>query len=231
MRREDTCSAWGCRPLQPPPTRGRMKRRIAKLTVLLVLGAIINVAVAWGCAAWGSSPLQSANRVDCVSKAWPIAVPNDWKTPRSGSKYHGFGSDVVFVVGQETLDPPELLMFRAGWPTRSMSWHAWLDTMRNARGFQFYETGDIWADGIDLQPADADHYMKNWRRLPVRPIWAGSALNTILYAAIIWLLFFAPFKLRRWRRIKRGLCPACAYHVGASETCTECGNPIAVKTA
>jgi predicted amidophosphoribosyltransferase len=52
-----------------------------------------------------------------------------------------------------------------------------------------------------------------------------------LYAAILWMLFAAPFALRRWRRIKRGLCPACAYPVGASDVCTECGKPVKPREA
>ena len=59
--------------------------------------------------------------------------------------------------------------------------------------------------------------------VPLLPIWPGFAINTIFYAAILWLLFAAPFKVRRWRRTRLGLCPACAYPVGESETCTECG--------
>ena len=64
------------------------------------------------------------------------------------------------------------------------------------------------------------------RPLPLRPVWPGFAINTLFYAAILWggwLLLAAPFALRRRRRIKRGLCPACAYPVGASDVCTECG--------
>jgi hypothetical protein len=54
-------------------------------------------------------------------------------------------------------------------------------------------------------------------------IWPGFAINTLFYAGILWLLFAAPIALRRRRRIKRGLCPACAYPVGTSNKCTECG--------
>ncbi|MCI0362901.1 MAG: hypothetical protein L0219_03415, partial [Phycisphaerales bacterium] len=67
------------------------------------------------------------------------------------------------------------------------------------------------------------------KRLPIKPIWPGFAINTILYAAILWLLFAAPGLVRRRRRIKHGLCPACAYPIGASETCTECGKPVSPK--
>jgi hypothetical protein len=61
---------------------------------------------------------------------------------------------------------------------------------------------------------------------PLRPIWPGFAINTLFYAGILWLLLAAPFTLRRRRRIKRGLCAACAYPVGASEICTECGKAV-----
>src|SRR5262245_36915851 len=54
------------------------------------------------------------------------------------------------------------------------------------------------------------------RVLPLMPLWPGFAINTVFYAAILWLLFAFPFALRRRRRIKRGLCPACAYPVGDS---------------
>ena len=51
----------------------------------------------------------------------------------------------------------------------------------------------------------------------------GFAINTVFYAVVLWLLFAAPLALRRRRRIKRGLCPKCAYPVGTNKRCTECG--------
>jgi hypothetical protein len=67
------------------------------------------------------------------------------------------------------------------------------------------------------------------RFIPYIPIWPGFAINTMFYAGILWLVFAAPFALRRRRRIKRGLCPACAYPVGESDVCTECGKPLRCK--
>jgi len=61
------------------------------------------------------------------------------------------------------------------------------------------------------------------RALPLCPIWPGFGINTAFYAVVLWLLFAVPSSLRRWRRIRRGLCPKCAYPVGTSEVCTECG--------
>ncbi len=62
--------------------------------------------------------------------------------------------------------------------------------------------------------------------IPYAPIWPGFAVNTILYAAILWLLICGPFALRRFIRVKRGLCPACAYPMGESAVCSECGKAL-----
>src|SRR5439155_10389402 len=62
--------------------------------------------------------------------------------------------------------------------------------------------------------------------LPLAPTWPGFAINTMFYAATLWLLFAAVrFVCRLFirGRIKRGLCPACAYPIGVSPMCTECG--------
>ncbi len=60
--------------------------------------------------------------------------------------------------------------------------------------------------------------------LPLGPIWPGFAINTIFYAAILWLPF-APFQLRRNLRVKHGLCIKCGYDLRGTEheVCPECG--------
>ena len=65
------------------------------------------------------------------------------------------------------------------------------------------------------------------RVLPLWPLFPGFAINTIFYAAVLWVLFTAPFTLRRWRRIKRGQCASCGYSLRGTSggTCPECGKP------
>jgi hypothetical protein len=62
--------------------------------------------------------------------------------------------------------------------------------------------------------------------LPLQPLWPGFGINTIFCAALLWLPFAAFGRIRRRRRIKRGLCPACAYPVSDSAVCTECGKAV-----
>ena len=69
------------------------------------------------------------------------------------------------------------------------------------------------------------------RALPYRPIWPGFAVNTIFYAAILWLLIPGPFVLRRFIRQRRGICPACAYPMGETGVCTECGQDLPTRAA
>ncbi len=61
--------------------------------------------------------------------------------------------------------------------------------------------------------------------LPLCPVWPRFAVNTLFYAAILWLLIPGPFALRRLIRRRRGLCPACGYDLrhGEHEACPECG--------
>jgi hypothetical protein len=66
---------------------------------------------------------------------------------------------------------------------------------------------------------------------PFGPLWPGFAINTIFYAAMLWLLWIAPGKIRRFiivrGRIRRHRCPACGYQIapggGIGPVCSECG--------
>ena len=63
--------------------------------------------------------------------------------------------------------------------------------------------------GFGFLAADPDQSGAEWvianDALRLRLIWPGFAINTIFYAAILWLLVCGPFALRRHIRHKRGL--------------------------
>ncbi len=63
--------------------------------------------------------------------------------------------------------------------------------------------------GFGFLSVDPDQSGAEWvianDAVPVRLIWPGFAVNTIFYAAILWLLVCGPFTLRRHIRRKRGL--------------------------
>jgi hypothetical protein len=52
-------------------------------------------------------------------------------------------------------------------------------------------------------------------------VFVGGVLSMICSLMLIQL-----GRVLRHSRIKPGLCPACAYPVGSSPVCTECGKPL-----
>ena len=103
---------------------------------------------------------------------------------------------------------------------------------------EYYEDLDLipiqiqWGRTAVGWPTDSLGY--TWdepRPWSLHPIWPGFAVNTLFYAAVLWLLIPGPFVLRRVIRVKRGLCPACAYPMGESAVCSECGKALAVRAS
>ena len=120
-----------------------MKRRVLIVLLLLVAGAIVNVAVAF------------------------ISVRDEYDVPDSAP------------------------VLAAGWPLRVFE----------------REHGD---------------------RGPGEAFWFGVTVNTLIFAGCLSLVVVTWLPLRNRSRIKRGLCPKCAYPVGTNKRCTECG--VTVKS-
>jgi hypothetical protein len=95
----------------------------------------------------------------------------------------------------------------------SLEWHSCVD--RNAR--TVYENHSI------SLPQRWPFVVSRVVRLPTKPIVLGTVVNSLGYAVVVALSAQFIMMLLRRLRIKRGLCPACAYPVGAGGTCTECG--------
>lgn len=65
---------------------------------------------------------------------------------------------------------------------------------------------------------------------PLSVLPFGFFANTIFYAIIIFLLFLALGGFRGRIRLYRKLCPQCAYPIGVSTFCTECGKTLSKLT-
>ena len=116
--------------------------------------------------------------------------------------FHLESAKITFGGGQSVVQ----FVVIAGWPLTCSSYE-----YRSYGG-----VGSI-AGGLKLD---------GWpRALPLRPVWPGFAINTLFYAAILWLIIPGPFVLRRLIRRRRGLCPACGYDLrhAEHEACPECG--------
>src|SRR5262245_22651601 len=236
-----------CMGLPPPATPApsaitNVKRRVLKLSLFLLAGAIINVAVAWGVALWtdptkrpgdiASSMLSDTDfgeiaRVDATGyvlinfsrshhsagsgKALPNVARVDIKSelPAWSGLRRPHAEYVRASIDHDGVSEHRQVL-ASGWPClglwRSMFWTV-LQALQNVifyRGLQggFSTSLSPWQGLIE-------------RVAPMRPIWPGFALNTLIYATALWLAVAGPALVRRQLRRMRGRCPACGYPVGS----------------
>jgi hypothetical protein len=210
-----------------------MRRAILSAMLFLLLGVIANVAVAWTLALWHSpnlmylpgtkmtgtpskSPVWESRQFNvryAVSMhsevGWFTYPPIDWQPPSWSIASEPPPDEAVKQVASVQEQA-------CGWPMLSvLSRRSW------------DRDGEHVLFGFPI----GERYRRCHRILPVLPIWTGFAINTVFYGAILWLLFAAartPGAVRRWQRVRRGLCPVCAYPVGPgkSANCSECGKPV-----
>jgi len=220
-----------------------VRRRLLIVAAFLLAGAVVNVAVAWGCAvlvdftvaqsevggAKGSAhdwviwhhDARAALRIRALATSGNVDEHEQY--PQHSWMLPSWGPLAVQVRLQQEDEPFLRIADAYGWPRYSM-WSAfgwdtahWPNVMIDPR----------WS-AILVESPMGRNYGETLRALPLRPIWAGFALNTLFYAAILWLLICGPLALRRFTRVKRGLCPGCAYPRGELNLCSECGKALVV---
>src|SRR5262245_17895036 len=201
-----------------------MKRRAVKLVVFLLAGAIVNVGVAWGCVLGvppifrhidgmlGQREISDQEALAAVAAALGKDRCIDPETVYA-TRYSRVGWERQDFAGGQPEEPEDLSILAAGWPCYSVRGH-WYGNLREEK-----HVGAIRVPRV-LTPSPFVDFV------PFHPIWPGFAINTVFYAAIVWLVFATPIRFRRWRRIKRGLCARCGYPVGSSALCSECGEKI-----
>ncbi len=200
-----------------------MKRRIITVLIFLLRGALINVAAAWGACLANLYGDISEIEPDAVASLWSRYAPPHWPAPDSnyngGERAESFlrtflrtGPHKPVAASDTGPDAYFVHSVNVGWPLRSL------------------EGGDAFT--VAYSEVNKD-YLTNiyiWGRpdrdevwFPIGVIWPGVVINTLFYAAILWILIRGPFVLRRYLRKKRGLCSACGYPRGKSSVCSECG--------
>lgn len=211
-----------------------MKHRLFKLVLFLILGAMVNVAVAWGCAYWigltsviarETSPKRYSmstwqvfghfDRIGASRMGWrlpPFIVIDDVRTLNIDSYIQTLPQeDVPHMQLGEVLD-------RRGFPMLSMECEFINTTDKPWNPIYQVEYGIM----LETTPGSDE---RGLRAIPLRIIWLGFVLNTIIYAVLLWLLTLGPFTARRMIRSKRGRCIKCGYDLrGDFELgCPECG--------
>jgi hypothetical protein len=198
-----------------------MKRRLFKLGLWIVAGAIVNVAVAWGISQYEFAVTDDHQLNDSELKSvWQtsqnagVPIPDFDVELLAGHRYNRFGLEEIGFDNtySNLINYWNIYVLRYGFPMCSL------------QGIWTWDDPSATESRFDLLLPPFRQPQPGWSNcLPIRPIWPGFAINTVFYAAVLWVLFAGTGWIRRRVRIKRGLCPACAYPVGTSEVCTECG--------
>jgi hypothetical protein len=196
------------------------KQLLLKLGVFLLLGVVVNVAVAWGLCSQPYSMSRITDASDDDDLEWwrsqaptgfvsrPEVVVEFCRLGQQLIVMHESSIALLFQVGESVR------RVRAGWPLFAVEGAEWVDYRKSIVRY------------TDL--LSAPHELR-WltNRVPVGPVLPGFAINTIFYAAMLWLLFFTTGKIRRFMRIRRHRCPACGYQIasggGIGPVCSECG--------
>ena len=200
------------------------RRTILKVIALLAAGATLNVAVAWGCTLRFAPGLNTgAERKMASDQLTGILRTSFHDVPvETASLFGGVHSGITWQNSRAMCWNGKCIWFvirsTSGWPVQSLMGQSVSvgNPAAHIEGYQFAFRIPDWLRPYMAKKALVDFF-------PLRPLWPGFAINTLFYAGVLWMLFCGPFALRRMIRKRRGRCLHCAYPIGQSPVCTECG--------
>ncbi|MCI0351764.1 MAG: hypothetical protein L0Z53_20280, partial [Acidobacteriales bacterium] len=226
-----------------------MNRHLRQLGLLIALGAIVNVLVTLALAAMKPGPFWMHRIHKFRSSA---AVPHWHLDQRLGHTFQRLvwrhmivdfsgspgrtGDRAVPTFPLEANPPPWSLIDWTVPPPADRNL-MFVVVVEDARGWPLLSQSSISRITFSAQPTlssqwgvalDGYRTLDEWkvRVLPFRPIWHGFAMNTLFYGSITFLALNGYLALRRAHRVRRRLCAECAYPVGLSPVCSECGGQV-----
>lgn len=195
-------------------------KRLRVILGFLLLGAIVNIAVAWTFALFVKTYKFESHDVLEESHIvwWREHVPPGWKhAPGAVTFWPTIGADSYLYTefaGGPTLGNNVSRRF-AGFPLRSMEGASyvdqqrrigWSNTLMHVEGFWFIPNG----------------------KLPLRVRWPQTVVNAALYALLLAVAYRVGLSRVRTSRRRRQRCTNCGYDLRGSEhvKCPECGMVI-----
>ncbi|MEM7229978.1 MAG: hypothetical protein AAF432_14310 [Planctomycetota bacterium] len=197
---------------------------IAQFIISAVLGCFLSTLImVHYCARGWEGIVETTDVPDDVRDAMLDAWDKDASPSMVSSHYMRVGWDwynVVQVADDPQDETHQLMRVDGGWPMRMARGEAKVATTQTTpstwtgRGLYRFSTG--------TRPRRYWQYASN-SAIPLRPIWSGLLINTALYGAAIWIIWFQLLIVRRARRTRAGKCAICRYPTAIGERCAECG--------
>jgi hypothetical protein len=206
----------------------------------LVPGLLTTIALAWACAAWINPEQRGPGRFTHGQVA-----QDRWEMITTRSRFGHTRIDRVlgdvpvsanpdgsprvhWPIGVATFEEDGTYSrSECGWPWRALACFDTTEVTVHPPGDEptGVELGKgTLIGGVRLSPWTPDGW-PTWRALPLRPLWVGLILNTLVFAGLWALVLLGANRLRRLLRLRKGLCPQCRYDLrgGSEQRCPECG--------
>lgn len=165
--------------------------KISMVVIFLILGVVVNDLVAWACGflpgALISDEATSCSVAAFVDRLCQEQLTNCEELKRNREEYAslGYAAAVYSRTDKSGQFAATLTYLRVGLPFASMDGAAFWQARSGPRRYAI-------ASPIESRSGFFDF-------LPLRPVWPGFAINTLLYAFLIWLM------ARRLRALGRRL--------------------------
>jgi hypothetical protein len=230
-----------------------MIRLVAWLALLILVGAGLNLAVAWAACLW-ARPVDQAAEV-MIRFADPGVTETIYQPPEAerwlrpiyeqmvrggfhieqvrgamllvkATRSRARGLELWAWMAPRAAASTSLAGVRAGWPWRSFE-------CRGSLTVGLTSMPPLWSGALEppdwLRPRNSRAGVP--RMLPCGPIPSGVVAGSTFYASILFVLWSVPRQARRSWRHRRGRCPACGYPIGTTDVCSECGKPVTPRPA
>jgi hypothetical protein len=230
-----------------------MMRHLLKAAALILIGAAISVAVAWGCALWCDCRAGHPC-IACVGiggEPWWIGVDR-WRgfgtnihDTRTAIRPRATGEAILSDLAFSSAPLATGYLWDDPLPRLDVSWsRLGIGAHDQGRDLVLGEQANGWparcmwagihgyhaaplrnALALSTRRTELGDSFTDQRLLPLRPIWRGLFIDAVCYGGMIWLFMLGVSSMRRRHRRRVGRCERCGYELrGLLEPgCPECG--------